>query len=198
MPEPVLGSGPVFEVQMLTLLTIAASTLLSIRLYVKTGRRRILELAWPPLLIWAVAGTLDVLLTAKAVQGSPLKEANPLARALFTELGPLGPPAASILWITLWASISLLVDISLHSINKRLNAFTQLTLFYSLALGHLYALSGWLGWETLYHIGFTLNQQHPPLNHMISGVFYATWMLEAAALSALHLTVLKKLGGKME
>jgi hypothetical protein len=195
MLESIPASEPVFQIQALTLLTIISTAAAWIIVFDRTGRRRILKLVCLPLALWAVSGTLDVMVTAQAVIGSSLREANPLARAVFAGLHPYGPPVAALLWIILWAAVSFLLDIGLHPVNKRLNAFTQLTLFYSLALGHLYAASGWMGWDTLYYIGFTVNQQAPILNHMVAGVFYLTWVAEAMVLSALHLTVHKAFWG---
>lgn len=178
--------------QTITLLTVIATAVFWIVVYTKTGRKNLLKLVWPPTSLWLVFGTLDITATAKAVYLNPYYEANPLARLLFINLGFLGPPAAAFLWISLWAVISILMDVGLKNLSKPINAFTQLTLFYSLAVGHFFAYSGWTSWgQEIYYYGFTINQQNPILNHMLFGIFYTTWILIAATAALIHLTIIK-------
>ena len=93
-----------------------------------------------PIALWIVFGTLDILITARGTIGNPMLEGNPLTREVLLLSGEYGPAIASILWISLWAAIVLVI-------NKRLNpglaAFVSFAVFYSLAFGHFLGFSSW-------------------------------------------------------
>ena len=137
--DGVLGSGPAFWVQMLTLIAIAAS----ISSWVWAYRRLEVPLR-PyalPIILWILFGSLDIMITARGTFDAPYREGNPLARLVFIQSGPAGPVVATVLWIALWSGIVL-------ALNKRFGQglivrFISLAVFYSVAAGHLFGFSSW-------------------------------------------------------
>ena len=143
----VLGEGPVLVVQALTALAIAGSIGLWVTAYRKAGIG--LRGYAAPIALWTVLGTLDILITAKGTYGDPLREGNPLAEFIFVQAGHTGPIVASFLWIALWSSIVLGVNIAADRYKEKnrtapgIAEFVSLAIFYSLATGHLSGFSSW-------------------------------------------------------
>ena len=105
----------------------------------RLGLKDALVLYALPIALWTLFGSLDILITAKGTFLNPYREGNQLARAVFIEAGYLGPVAASILWIALWAFIVFAIN-KLKMPNAR---FVSLCIFYSLSMGHLSGFSSW-------------------------------------------------------
>ncbi len=135
----IIGSGEVLILQLLVLASIIVSILIWIKLYLQNGLEKELWTYAPAIIFWIVFGTLDILVTAKGTFLDPYREGNPLARFIFVESGYLGPVIASILWISLWAGIVLLIN------KAKINgaAFFSCAIFWSLAVGHLFGFSSW-------------------------------------------------------
>ena len=186
MYDSILGTGAVLYLQALTALAILFTATFWLFVFFRTGRGRILRLILLPLLIWVVFGSLDILITARGVYDNPYWESNLPAREIFLAFGPfLGPPIAVILWISLWAGLSILFD---HGTWKVLpnwfRDFTQLTIFYSLAVGHFFAFHSWVSW----------GQGIARLGLMPAGeinVAYFPWILLGATLAAAHTTLIR-------
>jgi hypothetical protein len=135
----VLGGGGVLVLQLLTIVSIIASIMVWIWFYLKNGLEKELWEYAPPIVLWVIFGTLDIVITAKGTYLDPMNEGNPLARVIFVETGYIGPVVASILWISLWSVIVL-------AINKaKVNGagFLSLAVFWSLVAGHFYGFSSW-------------------------------------------------------
>ncbi|MFH1685627.1 MAG: hypothetical protein ABH983_04955 [Candidatus Micrarchaeota archaeon] len=135
----IIGSGEVLILQLLVLSSIIISIIIWIKLYLQNGLEKELWTYAPAIIFWIVFGTLDILVTAKGTFLDPYREGNPLARFIFVESGYLGPVIASILWISLWAGIVLLIN------KAKINgaAFFSCAIFWSLAVGHLFGFSSW-------------------------------------------------------
>lgn len=135
----ILGSGDVLFLQLLTIGSIIASIWAAVWFYMQNGLEEELWAYAPPIALWTVFGTLDIVITAKGTFAEPLRESNPLARLIFLETGFFGPVIASVLWIALWAGI-------VYMINKMkipYAGFFSLTIFWSLAVGHFFGFSSW-------------------------------------------------------
>jgi hypothetical protein len=143
----VLGSGPVLQVQALTVVAIAASIAFWVWAYRKLGVP--LRLYALPIMLWMAFGTLDILITARGTFDNPFREGNPLARLVFAQSGFAGPVVASVLWIALWSSVVLLVNKKAGWVWKASPmrdaavAFVSLSVFYSVAVGHFFGFSSW-------------------------------------------------------
>lgn len=134
-----LGSGDILFIQLLTIGAIVASIWAAVWFYIQNGLERELWAYAPPIVLWAVFGTLDIVITARGTFTDPLRESNPLARFIFVEAGTIGPVVASVLWIALWAFI-------VYMINKMRvphAGFFSLAIFWSLAVGHFFGFSSW-------------------------------------------------------
>ncbi len=134
----VLASGPALLLQAFTALSVAASIAFWVWAYKKQGVG-LREYA-VPIILWTILGTLDIMITAKGTFENPLREGNPLARFIFLETGYAGPMIASVLWVCLWSGIVLLANMKA---GPRLAPFISLSVFYSLATGHLFGFSSW-------------------------------------------------------
>jgi len=132
-----MAVGPVFHIQIATLIAIIASIVFWVWFYRRNGIGPGTYLV--PLALWAFFGTLDILVTAKGVLADLHGEGNPLAAAIFHASGYYGPVAASILWVALWAGLVLV----LNRLNVRGARLLSLSIFYSLAVGHFLGFSGW-------------------------------------------------------
>ena len=134
----ILGEGGVLAIQLLTVASIA----LGIGIWVRTYRKEGIGLgAYAlPIALWVLFGTLDIVVTAKGTFDDPLREGNPLARLVFMETGYFGPVVASVLWISLWALVVLIIN---KKLSAPLSVFLSLAVFYSLAVGHIYGFSSW-------------------------------------------------------
>lgn len=135
-----LGSGDALSIQLLTILAIAASVAFWVWAY---GRWKVpLRPYALPIALWVVFGTLDIAITARGTLGDPTNEGNPLARWVFESSGYIGPVVASVLWISLWSFVVLVIN---KKITKRNGfvLFLSLVIFYSLAAGHFYGFSSW-------------------------------------------------------
>jgi|GEM_PF-5255153 len=196
MYDSILGSGSVAVSQALTALTICASSMLWALAYHRLGAGHILRLAAVPIALWVLAGSADILVTAKGTFEDATREGNPLARNVLIWVGPLfGPAIASAAWISLWACVALLLDHGLRPF-ERSRQMAILTLYYSLFLGHLFAFSGWMSWGgRLHELGFHTMSQMPVAGIMIFNVFYIGWVVIACALSSLHLGLIAILAG---
>ncbi len=134
----VLGQGAALVAQIITLVAIA----LSIAFWVLMYRKHKVDIVRyaVPIAFWIVFGSLDIIITARGTIGNPMLEDNPLTRGILVLSGDYGPAIASILWISLWAFIVLVI-------NKRLKPglaiFISLAVFYSLAVGHFLGFSSW-------------------------------------------------------
>jgi len=137
----VLGSGQVLLAQLITIACIALSIVFWVFVYRK--EKVAVEPYIVPIALWAVFGTLDILITARGTLGDPLREGNPLARAVFVEFGFWGPAIASMLWIALWSFIVLAINFFFKKDNKNVVEFVSLAIFYSLAAGHIFGFSSW-------------------------------------------------------
>jgi len=134
----VLGGGTALFAQALTSLSIAASIVFWVLIY--RWQRIDLRPYAAPITLWVVFGTLDILITARGTLDDPMREGNPLARGIFATFGFFGPAIASVLWISLWSLLVLII-------NKKLQApvagYLSLAVFYSLAVGHVFGFSSW-------------------------------------------------------
>lgn len=156
------GEGAALASQLLTLVSIAAGIAFWVLVY--RWQRVDLRPYALPIALWAVFGTLDILITARGTLDDPLREGNPLARELFVAYGFWGPAIASVLWIALWSLIVLAINIiskksgALNAISTRsaphsapsrfarfggFARFASLSVFYSLAIGHLFGFGSW-------------------------------------------------------
>lgn len=135
----ILGIGDILVLQLLTIASIAGSICFWAWFYLKKGLGKELWSYAPPIALWIIAGTLDIVITTKGAFFDPLREGNPLARFIFVETGYPGPVIASILWIALWAVVVLIIN------KARIHhaGFFSLAVFYSLAVGHFFGFSSW-------------------------------------------------------
>ena len=135
----VLGEGGAVAIQLITF----AAIVLSIAFWVWMYRRQKVGLMRYalPIAFWIVFGTLDIIITAKGTMGDPMNERNPLTRMVFLLAGDYGPALASVLWISLWSLVVLVINKKMR--NGKLAAFLSLVVFYSLAVGHLFGFSSW-------------------------------------------------------
>ncbi|MFN7991537.1 MAG: hypothetical protein U0R44_05245 [Candidatus Micrarchaeia archaeon] len=133
-----LGEGDALLLQGLTLASIGASVLLWIRIYAGAGIG--LRQYAVPIALWIAFGSLDAVMTANGTFSDPLREANPLTRFALVEWGFWGMPAASFLWVSLWAGLVLMINRATKDGPSRL---ISLVVFYSLAVGHLFGFSSW-------------------------------------------------------
>ena len=133
----ILGSGKVFEMQMLTTLAIVLCILFWVWFYRKN--KVDLKRFVTPISLWIIFGTLDILVTTKGTFNDPLREGNILAQVIFLEFGDLGPIVASVSWIALWAGLVFVMN------KKKIPYAEMLTLviFYSLTVGHFLGFSSW-------------------------------------------------------
>ncbi|MCX6695581.1 MAG: hypothetical protein NTU61_04735 [Candidatus Altiarchaeota archaeon] len=180
MYESVLADGPAFYSQLLTFAALLLAGGFWIKVYFRSGRRRVLEVVLVPAALWFVFGTLDILTTAKGVYGNPFMERNVVARFMFAEFGFFGPALATLVWITLWALVSLTFDWGSKALPAGFRDFTQLMMFYSLAVGHLFAFGSWMGWQsgewTLVHPFLSFMDDAlgvPYLHYVFWGCFFA-------------------------
>lgn len=135
----ILGSGDVLYIQLLTIGSIIAAIWAAAWFYMQNGLEKELWAYAPPIALWAIFGTLDIVITAKGTFTDPLREYNPLAREVFLQVGFLGPVVASVLWIALWAAI-------VYFINRMKiphAGYFSLAIFWSLAIGHFFGFSSW-------------------------------------------------------
>ncbi len=132
--DSILGTGETFTFQMVTAIAVAASIIGWIAIYRRFGVK--LEPFVVPIALWIIFGTLDILITVRGTLFNPANEGNPLAR-LFLETGPFGAAIASILWISLWAGVVLILS------KKKAPQVFPLAVFYSLAIGHFSGFSSW-------------------------------------------------------
>ncbi len=135
----ILGDGDILALQLLTLVSIAAGIIFWVWFYLRNGLEEQLKAYALPIALWAVIGTLDIVITAKGTYMDPMREGNPLAEFIFVETGFLGPVVASILWISLWAGIVLIIN----RVKVNHAGFFSLAIFWSLAIGHLLGFSSW-------------------------------------------------------
>jgi hypothetical protein len=145
--QDILGGGDILFAQLLVVLSIIISILFWAWIYRRYGVA--LRPYLVPLAIWIVFGTLDIVITVKGTFTDPTREGNPLAQLVFVNIGYLGPVVASVLWIGLWSLIVLAVNkkitkqVALASISFPLAQSLSLTVFYSLAVGHIRGFSSW-------------------------------------------------------
>lgn len=135
----ILGSGEVLTIQLLTIGSIIASIWAAAWFYMRGGLEEELWAFAPPIFLWTIFGTLDIVITARGTFTDPLREYNFLAREIFVQVGFLGPIVASVLWIALWAGI-------VYFINKMKiphAGLFSLAIFWSLAIGHFFGFSSW-------------------------------------------------------
>lgn len=98
-----------------------------------------------PIILWFVFGSLDIMITARGVFGEPGREGNPLAKNIFLSVGPIiGPPLASILWITLWAVVAIALYYASKKLQREWIADARYAIFYSLAVGHFFGFMSWM------------------------------------------------------
>lgn len=132
------GSDGALAIQLLTVASIASGIVLWVFIY--KGQKVGLAQYAIPIIIWIASGTLDITVTAKGTYNAPENEGNPLARFILVETGFLGPVVASVLWISLWSLLVLVI-------NKKLKAplaqYLSLVVFYSLGIGHIFGFSSW-------------------------------------------------------
>lgn len=134
----VIVGGDALGIQLLTAVAIAASIASWVYAY-RLAKVDLRQYA-VPITIWVLFGTLDILITARGTLGNPEREGNPLARYVFAETGWIGPVVASVLWISLWAGTVLAVN---RLLKPPLAQFISLSVFYSLAIGHIFGFSSW-------------------------------------------------------
>jgi hypothetical protein len=135
----ILATGAALQVQMITAVAIILSIALWVGIY-RWQKVGLLRYALP-IALWVVFGTLDIIITTKGTFGAPMREGNPLARAVFLIVGDFGPIVASVLWISLWAGIVLVLNKIIK--DQKAASFLSLAVFYSLATGHLFGFSSW-------------------------------------------------------
>lgn len=183
----ILGSGDALTVQILTVLGIVAS----IAFWVWTYRRYSVALRpyIVPLAIWIVFGTLDIVITARGTFTDPTNEGNPLARFVFINAGYFGPVIASVLWISLWAFVVLVINRKMtkkpktpFSLPAPLARFLSLTVFYALAVGHIRGFSSW--YIPLCVIGKTTYGLLPGMPER-----FIAYVFAGVALAALHMAI---------
>jgi len=132
----ILGSGDILIAQILVVLSIIASIAFWIFVYWKNNVK--LEPYLLPIILWIIFGTLDIVITAKGTFFDPWREGNPLAEFIFVNIGYWGPVVASVLWISIWSLVVLLINKNMK--NREL---FSLVVFYSLAVGHFICFSSW-------------------------------------------------------
>jgi len=134
----VLGQGAVLVAQLITFMAIV----LSIGFWIWIYKKHNVDLARyiVPIALWIAFGTLDIMITARGAIGNPMLEENPLTREVLLLTGGYGPAIASVLWISLWVFIVLIIN---KKLKPRLATFISLAVFYSLAFGHFLGFSSW-------------------------------------------------------
>src|SRR5271157_6506716 len=134
----VLGQGAALVAQLITLVVIALSIAFWAWMYKKHNVD--IKRYTVPIALWVIFGTLDIIITARGTIGNPMLEDNPLTREVLLLSGDYGPAIASILWISLWAFIVLIIN---KKLKPQLAMFISLAVFYSLAFGHFLGFSSW-------------------------------------------------------
>ncbi len=135
--DGIFGSGAVLAAQALTLAAVLAAFLFWVWAYLKSGvsPRRYA----PAIALWLLFGTLDIVITTRGIADGH-GEGNALAAGVFSVFGAhVGPVMASVLWISLWAGLVLVLNRS----NVARAEFLSLAVFYSLAAGHFFGFSSW-------------------------------------------------------
>jgi len=134
------GSDGALAIQLLTVASIASGIVLWVFIY-RWQKVGLAQYAIP-IILWIVFGTLDITVTAKGTYNAPTNEGNPLARLIFVETGFLGPVVASVLWISLWSLLVLIIN---KSLKAPASTYLSLAVFYSLGIGHIFGFSSWFG-----------------------------------------------------
>ena len=178
----------VFGEQIFSLVAVVLSSIFWFYIFKKIDKKNLLKLISFPALFFLFWGSLDILATINGTYQNADLEANPLAKDFFDIVGY---PFTVFIWISIWMINILLLNHGLTPLSQKVRNTLILTVMYSLALGHLYAFSGWVGWENIYYVGFTLNQTSPILNHMVFGIFYVSWMIQGFCLALTHLHIQK-------
>jgi hypothetical protein len=132
-----LGSGMVLNIQLATVFAIAVTAFFWLGEFRK--RQVSVGLFRFPLALWAIFGTLDIILTAKGILEGTSGEGFWLARLVFGIFGIAGPVVASVLWISLWAGVVL----ALNRMRVPFYSTMSLMIFYALAIGHFFGFSSW-------------------------------------------------------
>jgi hypothetical protein len=172
----VFGSGAVLWIQAATALAIALSVVFWAWAYGKAGLR--LRAYVLPIALWILFGTLDAIATAKGTYGDPMRELNPLTRFALVQWGDWGLPIASVLWISFWAGLALLLE---RRGGKKAGPFLALAVFYGLAAGHLFGFSSW------FVPLCPLARLAPPSLSCVPGI-----ILAGAGLAALHMLAVRR------
>ncbi len=137
------------------------------------GGGRLLRLLMVPAALALVFGMLDLQSTSEAAWASPLREANPFVREIFLVFGQAAPALVAVLWIALWSSISIILEVATRNVMPRsIMDYIQLVIFYSLAVGHFFAWNVWRG-------GISIASGQPPL-------YFFPYILAGAMLAAAH------------
>jgi len=134
-----------------------------------------------PLLLFALFGTCDALMTLSGTWQAPWREANPSMRAFLQWGGWWGQCLGSMLWILAWT----LVFDGLESLRRHLHSrwmavvdCIRLWTVYALAVGHLDGFVSWSNW--------------PGTVAMLFRTFHHAWSVNAG-----WLTTLSPFGGPL-
>ena len=189
-----MGGGDILVAQLLTVLSIVISILFWVWVYRRYGVA--LRPYLVPLAIWILFGTLDIVITVRGTFTDPTREGNPIAQLVFVNIGYLGPVVASVLWISLWSLIVLVINkkitktpssashsqLASFASSFQLARFLSLTIFYSLAVGHIRGFSSWF--MPLCAIGETAYELLPGILERFIAIVFA-----GIALAALHTAI---------
>jgi hypothetical protein len=110
------------------------------------GQLDLARRVWLPVLLWAVFGTLDALVTMVGTWGDPSREGNPTTRAFLCWGGWVGLVLGAFLYVLFWAA----AIIGLEALRGRLGGVwgsilgaAQLFILYALAVGHFFGFLSW-------------------------------------------------------
>ncbi|HYM27212.1 MAG TPA: hypothetical protein VET66_03635 [Steroidobacteraceae bacterium] len=158
------------------------------------GQLDALRRLWPPSLLWVICGTLDALITMVGTANDPTREANSILRGWLVRDGWVGQLIYTFPYILIWAG----VVIGLEELRRRVRgawAFLlgalQLTILYSLALGHLYGFLSWTPSAEAFAPLFAFVQAHAPwlLSDSLIGYFIDVQLVIGLGCVALQLAI---------
>lgn len=142
------GTGTDLYAQLVTIIGVLTGIIIWLEIYKRIGIfDKFMKIAFFPLLLWIVFGTLDITITTRCAYLVPQCEGTAESQWFFENFGFFGGAIVSLAWISLWAGImAALVHFTKKSRpNAKTTAyFFVLAILYSLFIWHLAGLSTWL------------------------------------------------------
>src|SRR5579884_2511793 len=116
----------------------------------------LLRRIWLPVLLWAIFGSLDAMVTMVGTWGAPWQEGNPTTRAFLYWNGWVGLVIGTFLYVLFWAAVVTGLDAlrrrfmragagraAWTSILGGIAGGAQLLTLYALAIGHFFGFLSW-------------------------------------------------------